>query len=115
MANRLRWKRRGLIAHARSERVLSEFQDGVASVAETHKSVELGFWVQLPGNSPPFPRPIWLGHLLHMERVLGSSPRETTILIPIGVVGSARLLDMEKVIGSNPISETILHRDLIVV
>ena len=50
-----------------------------------------------------------------MERVLGSSPRETTILIPIGVVGSARLLDMEKVIGSNPISETILHRDLIVV
>ena len=50
-----------------------------------------------------------------MVVVSGSSPRETTILIPIGVVGSARLLDMEKVIGSNPISETILHRDLIVV
>lgn len=52
LANRLRWKRSGLIAHARSERVLSANFDGVTGVAETRQFVALKFWVQLPGNSP---------------------------------------------------------------
>ena len=32
--------------------------DGVTGVAETRQSVELKFWVQLPGIAPTFPRPM---------------------------------------------------------
>ena len=69
----------GFNAHARSERVLSANFDGVISVAVTRKIVTLQFWVQPPGNAPTFPRPIWLGQLLHMEMVQSSSLWGTTV------------------------------------
>ena len=69
-------------------------------------------WVRIPDVNPTSPRPIWLGQLLHMETVIGSSPMGMTISDSDWRSWLARLLDMEKVIGSNPISETTLHHVL---
>ncbi len=58
IGNAPHWKCGSLIGIVRSSRTLSEFQDGVTGVAETRQFVALKFWVQLPGNSPTFPRPM---------------------------------------------------------
>ena len=87
--------------------------NGVTSVAETRQSVELKFWVQLPGNSP-------IDEQLNGRAVPSHGmcwESDSLLIYHISDWRSwlARLLDMEKVIGSNPISETTLHENLNVV